>query len=118
MAGFLSYRHKPTDYVLVSRPRIAHIIKAKQCWDTLKSLATQTGWRSIQALTVKKAKQPCCPYCVLGTGFRPMRVLSNGRQICEKCGHIVFPNDTAFRCPCPKCMDVNLSPRIRDLRRR
>lgn len=72
---------------------------------------------SIQALTVKKAKQPRCPYCVLDAGFRPMKVLSNGRQICETCGHIIFPDDKAFRCPCQKCLDVNLSPRIRRLRR-
>jgi len=72
-----------------------------------------------EALTLKKAQQePRCPYCVLGTGFRLMKVLSNGRQICEKCGHIVFPNDMAFRCPCPKCIVVNLSSRIRRLRGR
>ena len=68
-------------------------------------------------MTVKKVKQPRCPYCVLGSEFRPMKVLPNGRQICEKCGHIVFPNDRAFKCPRPKCIDVNLSPRIRRLRR-
>jgi predicted RNA-binding Zn-ribbon protein involved in translation (DUF1610 family) len=45
--------------------------------------------------------------------FRAMKVLPNGRQICENCGHIVFPNNMAFRCPCPKCLEVNLSPRIR-----
>lgn len=65
-------------------------------------MATQTEYGNIQALAVKKTKQPRCPYCVLGSGFRPMKVLSNGRQICEKCGHIVFPNDTEFRCPCPR----------------
>jgi len=29
-----------------------------------------------------------------------MRVLENGRQICDSCGHIVFPDDEAFWCPC------------------
>jgi len=47
-----------------------------------------------------------------------MTVVSKGRLICENCGHIVFPNDTAFRCPCLKCVEVNLSPRIRRFRRR
>ena len=35
-----------------------------------------------------------------------MRVLENGRQIREKCGHIVFPKDKGFWCPCQKCLDV------------
>jgi Zn finger protein HypA/HybF involved in hydrogenase expression len=38
-----------------------------------------------------------------------MTVLSDGRLICHNCGHIVFPNDAAFRCPCPNCLEVNLS---------
>jgi predicted RNA-binding Zn-ribbon protein involved in translation (DUF1610 family) len=46
-----------------------------------------------------------------------MRVLENGRQICEECGHIVFPEDGAFKCPCPKCVEVLISPNIRRLRR-
>jgi hypothetical protein len=41
-------------------------------------------------------KLPRCPYCVLDGQFRPMQILENGRQICENCGHIVFPNDEAF----------------------
>jgi predicted RNA-binding Zn-ribbon protein involved in translation (DUF1610 family) len=64
-----------------------------------------------------KDKEPRCPYCVSEKKFRPMKVLKNGRQICESCGHIIFPHDTAFRCPCPKCLEVQLSPRIRDLNR-
>ena len=63
-------------------------------------------------------KETCCPYCVLGKGFRAMKVLPNGQLICESCGHIVFSNDTAFRCPCSKCLEVNFSPRIRRLRQR
>jgi predicted RNA-binding Zn-ribbon protein involved in translation (DUF1610 family) len=62
-------------------------------------------------------KQPRCPYCVVGQTFRPMTVLDNGRMICKNCGHIIFPNDKAFRCPCPKCLEVVLSPRLRRLRR-
>ena len=66
----------------------------------------------------KKAKEARCPYCVLGLGFREMKVLANGRQICEHCGHIAFPNDTTFKCPCQKCLEVDFSPKIRRLRRR
>jgi hypothetical protein len=43
------------------------------------------------------------------SAFRTMRVLENGRQICEHCGHIIFPQDYAFWCPCQKCVDVHFS---------
>ena len=39
---------------------------------------------------------PRCPHCVLDGQFRRMRILENGSQICESCGHIVIPNDHAF----------------------
>jgi hypothetical protein len=54
-------------------------------------------------------KKPRCPYCILGAEFRVMRVLGNGRQICEHCGHIIFPQDRAFWCPRKKCVDVHFS---------
>ncbi len=63
-------------------------------------------------------KEVRCPYCVFDDKFHPMIVLPNGRLICEKCGHIVFPNDTAFRCPCLKCVEINCSPSVRRIRRR
>jgi hypothetical protein len=61
-------------------------------------------------------KIPRCPYCVWDGQFRPMQILENGRQICENCGHIVFPNDDAFWCPCPACIKTQFSPRIRGAR--
>ena len=54
-------------------------------------------------------KKPRCPYCILGAEFRVMRVLGNGRQICEHCGHIIFPQDRAFRCPCQECVEVHFA---------
>jgi hypothetical protein len=54
-------------------------------------------------------KKPRCPYCILEAEFRAMRVLENGRQICEHCGHITFPEDAAFWCPCQKCVEVHFS---------
>jgi hypothetical protein len=39
---------------------------------------------------------PRCPYCASGIQFRPRRILEKQRQICESCGHIVFPEDRAF----------------------
>jgi hypothetical protein len=55
---------------------------------------------------------PRCPYCVSGERFRAMRVLGNGRQICESCGHIVFPEDRVFWCPCQKCLEARFSPKL------
>ena len=51
-----------------------------------------------------KTEVPGCPYCSSGAKFRAMKVLANDRQICENCGHIVFPDDKAFWCPCQKCL--------------
>jgi hypothetical protein len=33
---------------------------------------------------------------VRGNQFRAMKVLENGRQMCEVCGHILFPGEQAF----------------------
>jgi hypothetical protein len=50
-----------------------------------------------------------CAHCVLNGQFRRMRILKNGRQICESCGHIVFPDDYAF-WPVPSvCQDTSLT---------
>jgi hypothetical protein len=73
--------------------------------------------RKSEKASGKLAKGPRCPYCVLDSGFRAMKVLPNGRQICENCGHIIFPDDTAFKCPCRKCLEITFSPRVRRLRR-
>lgn len=51
-----------------------------------------------------KTEVPRCPYCGSGHTFKEMRVLENGRHICENCGHIVFPDDKSFWCPCQKCL--------------
>jgi hypothetical protein len=58
----------------------------------------------------EKIRKPRCPYCVSGSHFKPMRVLGNYRQICEGCGHIVFPHDDAFLCPCQRCLAARFSP--------
>jgi len=38
-----------------------------------------------------REKEGRCPYCVADSDFHPMRLISNWRLICEKCGHIYFP---------------------------
>lgn len=45
-----------------------------------------------------------CPYCVLGFDFRPMPAHKDGRFVCEKCGHTVRPEETAYLCSCCRCL--------------
>jgi ribosomal protein L37AE/L43A len=73
---------------------------------------------TVKSFESEEKKQDRCPYCVGDDDFHPMKVLSNGRSICEKCGHIVFPDDGAFRCPCLRCIEINFSPRIRRITNR
>ena len=63
-------------------------------------------------------KEPRSPYRVIDEKFHPMTVLDNGRMICGNCGHIILPDDKAFRSPCSKCLEMDLSPHLRRLRRR
>jgi len=37
-----------------------------------------------------------CPLCVSGPEFRPMVVHVNGRYICGKCGHALFPGKAEY----------------------
>jgi hypothetical protein len=59
---------------------------------------------------------PRCPYCISQDQYQPMRVLANGRQICENCGHIVFPDDRAFWCPCQKCLETRYAAQLQKSR--
>jgi hypothetical protein len=47
-----------------------------------------------------------CPYCILADDFRPM-LQRPGWIICERCGHVVIPDDPEFRCSCPKCLELH-----------
>jgi hypothetical protein len=58
-------------------------------------------------------KIPRCPYCIEGGDFKPMKILDNGRQICEHCGHIIFPDGEAFWCPCQKCIQIQFSSKLK-----
>jgi uncharacterized protein (DUF983 family) len=55
----------------------------------------------------KKAVRSRCPYCVSGSGFTEMNVLEKRHQICESCGHLVIPGDSALWCPRLKCLEVH-----------
>ena len=56
-----------------------------------------------------------CPYCVLGVQLRPMAPRLDGRFVCEKCGHVSFPEGTNFTCSCYRCGELHSSRINRDL---
>jgi hypothetical protein len=64
---------------------------------------------------VRRKDVPHCPYCVSDSVFKAMKVSENGRQIGESCGHIVFPADDVFWCPCQKCLKSRFAPRLKNL---
>ena len=48
-----------------------------------------------------------CPYCVLGSEFRPMSPRTNGFFVCGTCGHTAIPEDSYAKCLCPRCRRMN-----------
>jgi len=48
-----------------------------------------------------------CPYCVLGSEFRPMSPRSDGFFVCGICGHTATPVDSYAKCLCPRCRRMN-----------
>jgi len=52
-----------------------------------------------------------CPYCVLGSEFRPMFRRSKFRRskkfVCVACGHSALPDVPYSKCACPKCQAMN-----------
>jgi hypothetical protein len=83
-------------------------------WEKKKA-SEQTEAKEAGLATTRK-KEARCAYCVVGETFPPMTVLSNERLICSNCDHIVIPNDTAFKCRCPRFLEIDLSPSVRGLR--
>ena len=48
-----------------------------------------------------------CPYCVLGSDFRPMFRRSTKSYICVGCGHVASPEGPYLRCDCQRCTQMN-----------
>lgn len=51
-----------------------------------------------------------CPFCSEGHNFRPMIELSgrpDGMFFCSSCHHMAHPAQSAFRCECTNCKDLN-----------
>jgi hypothetical protein len=71
--------------------------------------------RGIPDIRPKKFR---CPYCVVGEEFHLLQASTDDKLICNNCGHMVFPSDTAFRCACSKCIKIDSSLRHRQSVRR
>jgi Zn finger protein HypA/HybF involved in hydrogenase expression len=52
-----------------------------------------------------------CPYCVQDNHFRVMADAGDGHVFkCERCKHVVIPENIYFQCVCPKCRALNARP--------
>lgn len=48
-----------------------------------------------------------CPYCVLGSEFRPMLRRSKKTFLCLTCGHTSSADDPHSKCSCNRCRKMN-----------
>jgi hypothetical protein len=62
--------------------------------------------QTFHEMTQKKARRP---NFIVDDKFCALNVVSHGRLICKKCGHVVFPDDKDFGCPWARCLEVALS---------
>jgi hypothetical protein len=55
-----------------------------------------------------------CPYCVERGQFMPMAERSGGDwSLCDSCGHLVVPQNPAFKCTCAHCVQIEKAPKLR-----
>src|SRR6266446_231534 len=49
-----------------------------------------------------------CPYCVEGKSFKAMVAQGNGGEwhMCVRCGHLIVPTNSSFKCTCAKCVNL------------
>jgi hypothetical protein len=48
-----------------------------------------------------------CPYCVLGSEFRPMLRRSSEEFLCPSCGHEATLEDPYLKCVCERCRKMD-----------
>ena len=70
---------------------------------------TNSNWRRR-----RETRAIRCPYCVDGREFRLMLARDSEECfLCANCGHIAMPKHPGFKCPCTKCIALNLRSRAR-----
>jgi hypothetical protein len=71
-------------------------------WESQKS---NEGVRQIMSQEIIR-----CPYCVLGSEFRPMVQSNlwspNESFLCLNCGHAATPADPYAKCACSRCLEL------------
>lgn len=61
-----------------------------------------------------RSRQIRCPYCVERREFKLMLPHdTDGGYMCANCGHLATPGHPEFKCPCTKCIALNLRSRKR-----
>ena len=54
-----------------------------------------------------------CPYCAEGKQFKLMLNRDSDEcYLCASCGHLWMPQQPEFKCPCSKCIALNLRNRV------
>ncbi len=48
-----------------------------------------------------------CPYCVLGSEFRPMFPRTKKTFVCVSCGHAATAGEPHAKCPCSRCRKLD-----------
>jgi hypothetical protein len=48
----------------------------------------------------------CCAWCWTGLEFLPMLAYKEGRYVCFKCAHTVYPGVLGHQCQCRRCIRV------------
>ena len=51
-----------------------------------------------------------CPSCRNENSSDGMVQLSDGTQVCRKCGHVIFPLGSGFQCECIRCIELRKTP--------
>src|SRR4051812_22888270 len=77
---------------------VRHFIGEDQVWTRVRDESEGDRKRMPQEIVR-------CPYCVLGTEFRPM-FRRTRKFVCINCGHAVTPDTPYSRCACPKCQEA------------
>src|SRR5258708_909987 len=112
-------RQLPIRKKCARRARTASNVRAKAAIPPdqimISPLDSKVNPRVTQVSASECRRKESLSLCVVDDEFRPMTVLTNGRLVCENCGHTSFPEDEAFKCPCSKCLKLSVwyNPTIR-----
>jgi hypothetical protein len=85
----------------VERLGLIHIPVTVHGYDPAATTLAEVTVNAAMTMTVVR-----CPYCISDNQFRQMATLSDGRFVCDKCGHLENPGGKNIECPCRKCFEM------------